>query len=554
MRLTKRMRSRRRTFTLPSLLAAASSAAMVAQTHHVAPPVKVTRAIAVFEWTGDLSKPTATRLVPVSLFINGHMEDAGLYMARPVPFALQPGDIYSVEVAGDEKGTFDIEHARDFTSGRLLADVDPVGAWYGFGRFAALAPPKPVALHPTAHPSVVNSSSDSGRPHLNTKSTGGASSSPEPGSTSGDSTARTPMGDDPDRPTLGRRTSGSDNGAGTQASSSSQDSSATAGSTDSASTKDTDPERPSLRKRSPENTGKKSPPQSGVTGPEHSLNDDPDRPIIRHGKTPAQEEASELKGTPSDMHQVAAVSDPANREPHRFARSWDSAAERADVLSHLQELARAQAATYLTQNRLTPGAPVVPAQASPSRGETPSEKGAPTLRRTPGGVNTSTSGATVPAVPSSAAPPSATPAKSAASKIAARRTAGKDHPAKPAAPPPAPLSFANEQLTGYTLTYGGLPTFVYTAQVPVTTGGPVYITLVAQKLPSGEFQIALRNITDAMHLDRTPWFRPIDAVDPDWSHRASLLFELRAGSSRQFALYRLVSAQAEQQFVSEPIQ
>ena len=82
----------------------------------------------------------------------------------------------------------------------------------------------------------------------------------------------------------------------------------------------------------------------------------------------------------------------------------------------------------------------------------------------------------------------------------------------------------------------------------------MYVTVVAQRLPSGDLQVALQSTTDAMHLDRTPWFRLIDAVDPDASHRASLLFELRAGKTRQFALFRLVSAQAEQQFVSQPIE
>jgi hypothetical protein len=48
--------------------------------------------------------------------------------------------------------------------------------------------------------------------------------------------------------------------------------------------------------------------------------------------------------------------------------------------------------------------------------------------------------------------------------------------------------------------------------------------------------------------------RPVDVVDPDASHRASLLVELRAQSSRQFALYRLVTAKAEQQFVTGVIQ
>jgi hypothetical protein len=99
-----------------------------------------------------------------------------------------------------------------------------------------------------------------------------------------------------------------------------------------------------------------------------------------------------------------------------------------------------------------------------------------------------------------------------------------------------------------------MPTFIYTAESPVADGGPVYITLVAQRLPTGDLQLALSSITDATHLDRTPWLRPIDVVDADWSHRASLLFELRAQTSRQFALYRLVSPQAEQTFITGVIE
>ena len=77
---------------------------------------------------------------------------------------------------------------------------------------------------------------------------------------------------------------------------------------------------------------------------------------------------------------------------------------------------------------------------------------------------------------------------------------------------------------------------------------------MAQRLASNQFQVSLVSITDAGHLDRTPWLRLVDAVDPDASHRASLLFELRAQSSRQFALYRVVSTNAEQTFVTGTIQ
>ena len=89
-------------------------------------------------------------------------------------------------------------------------------------------------------------------------------------------------------------------------------------------------------------------------------------------------------------------------------------------------------------------------------------------------------------------------------------------------------------------------------------GAPIpeaaYVTVVAQRLASGELQVALSAATDSAHLDRGPYLRLVDAVDPDDSHRASLLFELRGTGSRQFALYRLTSAHAEQTFTTASIE
>ena len=66
----------------------------------------------------------------------------------------------------------------------------------------------------------------------------------------------------------------------------------------------------------------------------------------------------------------------------------------------------------------------------------------------------------------------------------------------------------------------------------------------------GGVKLALASVTDAAHLDRTPWMRLIDAVDVEASNRASLLFELRGQSSRQFGLYRVIAAKPEQIFVT----
>jgi hypothetical protein len=72
------------------------------------------------------------------------------------------------------------------------------------------------------------------------------------------------------------------------------------------------------------------------------------------------------------------------------------------------------------------------------------------------------------------------------------------------------------------------------------------VTVVAQCEPDGSLKTALATVTDDAHLDRTPQFRLVDVVDAESSNRASLLFELRGKTQRQFALYRVIGAEAEQ--------
>lgn len=264
---------------------------------------------------------------------------------------------------------------------------------------------------------------------------------------------------------------------------------------------DDDPDRPTLRKHAPaaDEKGKKKPKESGsgVEGMDQSLNDDPNRPTLRRGRPVGETVVPQLDGLPPDLHQVIAVSDAAEHDPHPFARAWESQTERATILAAFEAQARTRAAAYLASNNLKPLALV------------------------------------------SAAPPPPIPGKTR----------------RPVRPTPAPpLALADEQLSGFTLSYGGLPTFVYTAEINVQVGGPVYLTAVAQRLPSGQLQIGLTSLTDATHLDRTPWMRLVDAAEVDASHRGSFLFEMRAQSTRQFAVYRFVTAQAEQTFISSVIQ
>ena len=80
------------------------------------------RSIAVLEWTGDLAKPKASRLVPVAVLDGGILEDGGIYLARPQPLALSGEVEYELDQDGKPVGLYDIKNAGQ-----------EQGFWMGYG-------------------------------------------------------------------------------------------------------------------------------------------------------------------------------------------------------------------------------------------------------------------------------------------------------------------------------------------------------------------------------------------------------------------------------------
>ena len=566
-----------------------------AQTHKVAPtPDSVVRAIGVYEWTGDLAKPTGSRFMPITVFIDGDLEDAGNYKPQPVPFALLSGNIYELEDAGLSKGNLVLEsalHAR-MPEGAPGPAFDE--GWTAYGSFK---PPvvevrKITPLKPSKNmPSIQVSGGNSSKPHLNDKSDdasaskGSGAGQPQQqtkdDSTSGtkDTTASSKPDDDPDRPTMHRRTAPPDDTASTGSSSTSDPN---------------DPaERPTLKRRSPEEEkaakDQKNKKEIATVTEAGSANDDPDRPRLHHGsnKSADDNEPAKLMGVPRDMHQMVAVSDAKNRDAHVFARPWEDMNDRAGVLAQMQAFARAKLTEYGTVPGVTPPSAIAGSASTPATGATTTtpgvapDTGPPTLKRgipskasattkssatTPAAGTTATTSsgaasdtgpptlkrgippkASVTTESSTAAPASTTSPSQANKKAAPTHTAAKGHH-KTAAP--TQVTLADEDLRGYTLSYGGAPTYVYQAHTVETGSVMRYITIVAQDNGMGQLKIALASVTDAAHLDRTPWMRLVDAVDVEASNRASLLFELRGQTSRQFALYRIIATKPEQIFVT----
>jgi hypothetical protein len=551
-----------------------ATVAMSAQMHKVAKPQQVVRAIGVYEWTGDFAKPTASRLIPVSLYIEGKFEDAGIYIARPIPFALLPGNLYILQTAGIDKGTLDLAYAKHLQAVEATGDLAWDDGWFGYGSVRPLAAPRrtTTALKPSKTLPVLTTGSDPNHPHLSSKpadptsttttgqtksdsTTTSSTTSTDPdrptmarrtpnstssgtdtstastttpsttSSTSSGTTGTTPA-DDPDRPTMKRRTPDTTS-SGTDASTTAPTTSSTTSSTgttpaddpdrptmqrrtpDSTSSgtdtttasnnpaPDNDPDRPTLKRHTPEDARKASASGNDIgssSGASASLNDDPNRPNLHHGKpTGSMTEADlpKLTGLPSNLHQMVAVSDAVNRDPHPFTLDWEDEAQHQAILHKMQDLARAQLTAY---------------------GSTP---------------------ATTPATPAK---------KPATSTTTTHRTTKT--------PPPPPTPLFDEDLKAYTLSYGGDPTYIYSANTGGTGAALRYVTIVAQADPLGEIKPAIQSVTDAAHLDRSPKMQFVDVVDAEASNRASLLFELRSKNARQFALYRVIASHPEQIFLT----
>jgi hypothetical protein len=503
-----------------------------AQMHKVAKPEQVVRAVGVYEWTGDFAKPTASRLIPVSLYIEGQFQDAGIYIARPVPFALLSGNLYILQSAGVDKGQLDLAYAKHLQAVEATGDLAYDDGWFGYGsvkplaaprRAAALRPSKKLPVLVSSNKSTANStastatSDDSDRPTMKRRNSDTTSSGPATTPTSSTTASSTPTpADDPDRPTMTRRnpsSTSSDAGSTTASSTQSEpaddpdrptmkrrDSSAdttTADTTSTASpTAPDDPDRPTLKRHTPEDAKKKNSANdvASVSGTGSSLNDDPNRPNLHHGKpTSAMTEADlpKLTGLPPDLHQMVAVSDAVNRDPHPFALAWDDEAQHHAILEKMQALARAQIAAYGSNAAITTHPPATKKMTTPAN--------------------------------------------------RSRRPA--------AASPPLQL-LSNEKLNAYMLSYGGDPTYVYSADTGGTGAALRYVTIVAQVDSLGTLKPAIQSVTDAAHLDRTPRMSFVDVVDADASNRASLLFELRSQNVRQFALYRVIASHPEQIFVT----
>jgi hypothetical protein len=252
------------------------------------------RAIAVLEWTGDMGKPSASRIIPISVFDGEQYQPGGLYLAKPEPLALEPGTEYVLQDAGIARGLFDINTAQD---------VD--GYWFGYGSWKPMAPP-PRKAKPKQGRNMPQVVTDAGndRPHFKGRDSSGSSTPTDSssGSTSPPASSNPPAGD-PDRPTLRRRSG------------------------------------------SPASAPAANPSSADAAAPEVPLGGaDPDRPHMAHGQqTPKDDiQPAQLTGVPSGLQQMIAVSDAGEGEAHPFVYLWSDPGD-ADKMKEQMEIAAANA-------------------------------------------------------------------------------------------------------------------------------------------------------------------------------------------------------------------
>jgi len=135
-----------------------------------------------------------------------------------------------------------------------------------------------------------------------------------------------------------------------------------------------------------------------------------------------------------------------------------------------------------------------------------------------------------------------------------KRSAKPRTPAKPVQP-----SFDDGQLRLFDLSYSNEPTLVLTASARMpqrpnedATNLQYLVTVVARVDINGDFHKAFSNVTDTQHLDVTPKFELIDAVDADGDGRAELLFRKVSDAGSAFVVYRVIGDQLYALFEGTP--
>ncbi len=278
------------------------------------------RATAVLEYTGTLDHITASRLVPIAIWDGVEYEPGALYLADPEPLAVVSGTQYELETDGRSRGFFNVSDAEQLA-----------GLWIGAGRFQA---PQVVArLAPSKNMPHVVRDYDPDKPHF------AHVPSDDTSQNGTGSTVQT----DSNQPTLHQRpagSSGTDSGSGTSSTGSNQQVSAQSSE---------DSGGPTLHRHG-----------SAAQASANTMPIDPDRPRLSYANPDAtkSQEPTVLFGLPSDMKQIAGISDSRKLDTESYAFIWSNPDDANKMQNALESIA---------EQALAPPPPPAPAPAHGAR-------------------------------------------------------------------------------------------------------------------------------------------------------------------------------------------
>jgi len=120
--------------------------------------------------------------------------------------------------------------------------------------------------------------------------------------------------------------------------------------------------------------------------------------------------------------------------------------------------------------------------------------------------------------------------------------------------PPRTPQFQNVQLRVFDLSSTNEPVLILTATATMPSRADVVfmIALVAREDIYGELHKVSAQVTDNQHLDATPKYEFIDAVDADGDGRAELLFRLTSEAGSAFAIYSVIGDKLWPLFEGKP--
>ena len=492
------------------------------------------RAVAVLRLAGD----GKVSLVPIAILINGKFWDATAYKADPVPMALEPGTVYEGERAGSSVGLFTVGSALHSDAKNVPNPWLGTGAWSPSG---SEKPPAQVVAKAEGTPIGIDNSDapprltkDPARVHIPGDSSGPGSGSSS-GTTSGPASTNSPSGgsssagpsssqsqpasgDGPPRlkkpaedqspsssPTATAPTSGSGPGsssssgdgpprlskpAETQSDTKKTDAAPDAKSGD---PKSGDPKSGGPKPSTPSDSDAVAVSDSGAdeanrprlrrAKPAHAFSDDDFPGYSRPGKnsSAASGKIVAVAAATGPMQLIPAISDAGGPEPHSYSFEWlkDEEGERRQ---QVMDLARQELRAYAM-------------------------------------------------------------AQAKAQILATTSPAGRR---KTTTKPPEP-KFGAVQMVAYDLWTNNQPVIVFSAKAQIPPAGakqassddPEYsILLVTYPDIYNNLHKIYSAVTDQRHLDITPRFELIDAVDADGDGRGELLFQETTDQGKGWVIFR----------------